>query len=102
MTTFHVAFEASTALVKAASCFCPSIVRFGLLIVSRHDCETGWDSDGTRAANTFRTLCGAVGARSGWPVSGLSHAWFAEALALRKERSSRKNSSRFLPQRSVR
>ena len=38
----------------------------------------------------MRALWGAVGARSGLPVSGLSQTWLAEALALRKERSSRK------------
>src|SRR5262245_57276863 len=102
MTTFHLASDDLTALMKPLSCFWPRNVRFGLFIVSRHCCETGLASDGTSTENAFRTFCGAVGARSGWPVDGLSQTWFAEALALRKERSSRKKISRFLPHRSVR
>src|SRR5262249_15618140 len=103
MTTFHLAVDDFTALRKVFSWFWPSIVRFGLLIASRHACETGLASEGTSAEKTLRTLCGAVGARSGSPgVDGLSQTPLAEALALRNERSSRKKSSRFLPQRSVR
>ena len=102
MTTFHVAFERLTAFTKSLYCLVPSIVRFGLLIVFRQACETGCESDGTSAANALRVFCGAVGARSGWPVCGLSQTPFADALALRNERSSRKKSSRFLPQRTVR
>src|SRR2546423_10886854 len=102
MTTFHFAVEDLTAFRKVLSCSWPSIVRWGLLMASRHACDTGCDSDGVIAAKLLRVLCGAVGARSADPgVDGLSQTPFADALALRNERSSRKNSSRFLPQRSV-
>ena len=102
MTTFHFAFEVSTARRKRLRCALPRKVRLGLLSLSLQACETGWESEGMTAANTLRVLCGAVGARSGWPVSGLSQMPPADALALRKERSSRKNISRFLPQRKLR
>src|SRR5512132_1165810 len=102
MTTFHFAFDDLTAFKKSLYCLVPSIVRFGLLIVLRQACETGCESDGTSAANALRTFCGAVGARSGWLVDGLLQTPFADAFALRNERSSRKKIWRFLPQRSVR
>src|SRR4051794_14116034 len=102
MTTFHFAFEIFTAWRNRLYCDCPSMVLLGLLIASLHCWETGELNEGMRRANRLRVLCGAVGARSGLPVWGLSQTWLAEALALRKERSSRKKSWRFLPQRNVR
>ena len=102
MTTFHWAFESSTAFRKRWSCGLPRKVRWGLLILFLHACETGWASDGIRTANRLRVVWGAVGARSGSPVEGLSQTPLSEAFAARKERSSRKKSSRFLPQRKVR
>src|SRR5947209_14384145 len=99
MITLNVAVERLIARSKIASCRRPSIVRLGSLIAFRQAWLTGWASDGAIAAKMLRTLCGAVGARSGAPVCGLSQAWTVglPAFALRKERSSRKNSSRFLP-----
>ena len=104
MTTFQRAFE-RLDVVQEARCTArwPSMVRFGLLIASLQAWDTGCVSDGISARRALRVLAGAVGARSGWPgVSGLSQTPFAEALALRNDRSSRKKSSRFLPQRTVR
>src|SRR5215213_10050801 len=100
MTTLNFAFDAFTALVKRVYWSCPSSVWFGLLIASRHDCDTGWASDGVTIANTFRTRCGAVGARSGAFVSGLMHE--SSAFAVRNERSSRKKTSAFLPHLKLR
>src|SRR4051794_25938101 len=98
MTTFHRAFEDSTSWRKRLYCAWPSMVRCELLILSLHFCATGAESDGIRDEKIFRLLSGAVGARSGSPgVCGLSQTPLAEALALRNDRSSRKNSSRFLP-----
>ena len=102
MTTFHVAFERLTSLTNRLSCACRGRFGLGLLILSLQACETGWAREGTSAAKALRMFCGAVGARSGWPVSGLSQTWLADALPLRNERSSRKKSWRFLPQRTVR
>ena len=67
-----------------------------------HCCETGFASEGMNGANAFRVDCGAVGARSGSSVPGMSHAPPKSAFAERNERWSRKKSSRFLPQRKVR
>src|SRR3954452_10461642 len=100
--TFHVAFEALIAFVNRLYWRGPSMVRFGSLIASLHCCDTGCLSDGTSSEKSVRVLCGPVGARSGWPVSGLSHWWLAEALALRNERSSSMNTSRLRPQRNER
>src|SRR5215210_3245572 len=102
MITFHFAVDACTSLRKLLSCAWPSIVRLGSLIVSRHCCDTGLASDGISSAKTLRVDWGAVGARSGAPVLGLLHVPPADALALRNERSSRKNISRFWPQRKLR
>src|SRR5436190_8303105 len=102
MTTFHFAFDALTSCRNRFSCALPRKVLFGLLIASLHCWETGWLSEGMRKANRARVAGGAVGARSGWPVWGLSQTPFADAFALRNERSSRKNTCRFLPQRKVR
>src|SRR6185295_13696565 len=102
MTTFQFAVEPLTASRNRVSCAPPRNVWFRLLIASLQVCETGLERDGTIAEKKLRVLCGAVGARSGWPVSGLSHLWFADAFALRNERSSRKKISRFLPQRKLR
>src|SRR5438477_5659651 len=104
MTTFHFAVEALTWSMKRLSCGLPRKVRFGSLILFLQAWETGVlrPVAGSTAPKAFRTFCGAVGARSGWPVLGLSQTWFAEALALLKERSSRKNTWRFLPQRKLR
>src|SRR5436190_22182453 len=102
MTTFHRALDDSTSWRNWWSCAWPSIVRLGLSILRLQAGDTGSLSDGISALKTLRLLCGAVGAGSGWPVSGLSQVPLAEAFALRNERSSRKNSSRFLHQRAVR
>ena len=104
MTTFQVAFEALIAVHEALRAGAlPSIVRFGSLIASRQACgDRVARATGSSAANALRVRCGAVGARSGAPVAGLSQTPFAEALALRNERSSRKKISRFLPQRKLR
>src|SRR4051794_17006309 len=104
MTTLKRAVDLLTAALKRASWRLPRKVRFGLRIVARQAGETGWLSpvDGNTAPNTLRVPCGAVGARSGLCVWGLSQTWFASALAERKERSSRKKTSRFLPQRKLR
>src|SRR5215212_2816567 len=102
MITLKRAVERETAFSNAASCRLPRKVRFGSLIAAVHAGETGCDSDGVTAENSVRVDCGAVGARSGRPVCGLSHTWLASAFALRNERWSRKNASRFLPQRKDR
>src|SRR3989304_1006362 len=91
---FHVAVDALIALVNAAYCRAPSIVRAGSFRAARHAGGTGFFRAGARLENASRTACGAVGARS--PLHTLA------AFPLRNERSSRKNSSRFLPQRTVR
>ena len=79
--------------MKAAYCAAPSIVRAGSFSAARQAGGTGFRSPGARSANASRTACGAVGARSP------PHTPFA--LALRNERSSRKKSSRCLPQRNA-
>src|SRR4051794_11073207 len=99
MTTFHLASDAFTSLTKRSNCALPSSVRLGSLILSLHFCDTGAENDGTSTENTWRVDCGAVGARSGSCVCGLSQVPPADALALRNERSSSRNRSRFLPQR---
>src|SRR4030088_641122 len=104
MITLNVAVERLIAALNRASWLRPSIVRFGSLIALRQAALTGWDNDGEIAANADLTSGGAVGARSGAPLDGLSQAWTVglPALALRNERSSRRKSSRFLPQRTER
>src|SRR5215213_9685594 len=103
MITLNVADERWTSRLNAASWVLPRNVRFGSLIRSLHACGAGWASDGTSAENTLRVYCGAVGARSGEPdPAGLSQVPPADAFASRNERSSRKNTSRFLPQRNFR
>src|SRR3954471_4360480 len=99
MTTLNLAFDAFTCLMNLLRWAMPRKVRFGSLILFLHFCDTGWLNDETRAENRVRVFCGAVGARSGWWVSGLSQVWLADALALRNERSSSRKTSRFLPQR---
>ena len=101
--TLKVASEDLIAFLNVFSCFEPSIVRFGSLIAARHSGGTGLASGGATAEKTLRVLCGAVGARSGSPLpAGLSQAPPKSALELRNERSSRKKTSRFLPQRCER
>src|SRR4051812_29835730 len=100
MMIFQRALDALTAFVKRWSWADPSIVLFGLLIASRHACDTGAPSDGTIAEYAWRWAGGSVGARSGLFVCGLMH--WSSALAERNDRSSRKNSCAFLPQRTVR
>src|SRR4051794_39966259 len=102
MTTLNREVECETARSNAASWRLPRKVRSGLLILSLHALETGWDSDGVTSENSVRVDCGAVGARSGLCVCGLSHTCPSSALALRNERSSRKKTWRFLPQRKER
>src|SRR5215211_546332 len=103
MTTLNVAVELWMSRLNAASWRLPRNVRFGSLIRSLHACGAGWASDGTSSENVLRVDCGAVGARSGEPgVLGLSQVPPCDALASRNERSSRKNTSRFLPQRNLR
>src|SRR4051812_47333831 len=97
MTILNRAVDFLTALVKRLYWAAPRNVVFGLRIAARHAGDTGFDSDGVRAANTFRTRCGAVGARSGAFVSGLSQTWLALDFGDRNERSSRKKTSAFLP-----
>src|SRR4029079_10036293 len=92
--TFQVAVDALIAFVNAAYWREPSIVRVGSASASRQGCGTAVASDGTSAAKAFRTACGAVGARSFLQI--------ARTFAERNERSSRKKSSRFLPQRKLR
>ena len=102
-TSFQRAFdESSTSLTNRLYWRLPSIVWFGSVIASLHAWETGSASDGASAEKNSAVLGGTVGARSGKPVAGLSQVPPAEALALRNERSSRKNSSRFFPHRNVR
>src|SRR4051795_11602718 len=101
-TTLKRAVDRLIAFSKAASWRFPRYVRFGSLIAAVHAGGTGWDSDGVTVENSVRVVCGAVGARSGLPVCGLSQAWFASAFALLNERSSRKNIWRFLPHRKER
>src|SRR4051812_38243770 len=102
MMILNFAVDAFTAFVKRVYWAAPSIVVFGLWIASRHAGDTGCASDGVTIANVLRTRCGAVGARSGLPVSGLLHTPVALAFGDRNERSSRKNTSAFLPHRKVR
>src|SRR3954468_9430862 len=102
MMILNFAFEPFSRFSKSLSWSAPRNVRLGSRIVSRQACDTGFDSDGVIAENTLRTRCGAVGARSGAFVSGLLHTPFVTALAERNERSSRKKTSAFLPQRKLR
>src|SRR3954453_14026408 len=102
MTTLNRDVDREKAFSNAASCRFPRNVRFGSLMREVHAGGTGWASDGVTPAKSVRVVCGAVGARSGSPVCGLSHTWPSSALALRNERSSRKNTWRFLPQRNER
>src|SRR4051794_9893152 len=102
MMILNFAVDFFTALVKRLYCADPSIDVLVLRIAARQAGDTGFDSDGVRAANTLRTRCGAVGARSGSFVSGLSHTWLALAFDDLKERSSRKNTSAFLPHLKLR
>src|SRR3954469_154028 len=101
MMILNVASDFFSALVKRAYWLAPSIDRSALRIVSRHCGDTGFASDGISSANVLRLLCGAVGARSGWPVSGLLQTPLALALGDRNERSSRKKTSAFLPHLNV-
>jgi hypothetical protein len=93
-TTFQVAVDASTARVNSMNWRAPSMVRKGSSIAARQPAGTGFRSGGARLPNAFRTACGAVGARS--PPQAVV------TLALLNERSSRKKSSRFRPQRTLR
>src|SRR2546421_1671373 len=99
--TLKVAFDLSMSPMKRWNCAFPSMVRLGSLILSLQACETGCENDGMTSAKVLRLDCGRVGARSGLWVCGLSQVCLAEAFALRNERSSRRKSCRFLPQRSV-
>jgi hypothetical protein len=98
--TLKVAVELRTSRRKWASWRAPSIVREGSLIFSTHLAGTGRASVGTSSVKAWRMAGGAVGARSGAPAT--VHRPPAEAFAERNDRSSRKNSSRCLPQRNVR
>ena len=71
--TLKVALDFLIAFSNFASCFEPSIVRFGSLIDVRQAGGAGLASGGAIAEKTLRVLCGAVGARSGLPLpAGLS------------------------------
>src|SRR5437588_367205 len=76
----------------------------GPVVTSRMPLFVGPPCEGAKKANALRTLWGAVGAKSGALVDGLLQVPMVglPAFALRNERSSRKNSSRFLPQRKGR
>src|SRR2546430_15976906 len=102
MITLNAAFELLTAVSNLPSWREPSIVRFESLMAFRQAGDTGAASDGAIGVKALRTSCGAVGAKSGLLVIGLLHVLIVglPAFALRNERSSRKNSSRFLPQRN--
>src|SRR3954470_22895011 len=100
MMILNFAVDFFTAFVKRVYCAAPSIDWLGLLIASRHDCDTGLASDGVTIANLSLKRCGAVGARSGAFVSGLMQA--SSTFVVRKERSSRKNTSAFLPHLKLR
>src|SRR5215213_2316568 len=101
--TLNVPVERLTSRLHAASWRWPRNVRFCALIRSMQPGGGGLRNDGTRTPNRLRVDCGAVGARSGDPdPTGLSHVPLCDALASRNERSSRKNTSRFLPQRNLR
>src|SRR5260370_114640 len=104
MITLNVAVDRLIADSNVASWRRPSMLRFGSLIAFRHAWLTGWASDGVIREKAARTCCGAVGARSGAPLWGLSQVWIVglPAFALRKERSSSRNTWRFLPQRNER
>jgi hypothetical protein len=102
MTIFQRAVERLTSFVKRLSCAAPRKVLAGLRSASLHACETGCASGGYTSANLLRMFCGAVGAKSGLPVCGLSQTLVADTLAERNERSSRKNSSALAPQRTFR
>src|SRR3954451_13933996 len=104
MITLKVAFEALIAARKCLRWAEPSIVRLDDRIGLRHAFDTGPRSDGTTKPTCARCAVGGVGARSGSFVCGLSQVWmFGEPAFLeRNERSSRKKTSRFLPQRKER
>src|SRR5215208_8092075 len=103
MITLNVADERCTSRLKASSWRLPRNDRFGSLIRATQAGGAGLRSAGTRIPNTLRVDCGAVGARSGDPEpGGLSHTPPSDAFASRNERWSRKNTSRFLPQRNLR
>src|SRR3954471_15659509 len=103
MMTLNVAVERLTSRLNAASWRLPRNVRLGSLIRAVQAGGGGVRTDGTSTRKRLRVDCGAVGARSGDPdPAGLSHVPPCDALASRNERSSRKNTSRFLPQRKLR
>src|SRR3954453_2125082 len=101
MITLNVAVDCFTAAVNLANCPVPRNVRLGSLIVWTQPGLGGSARGGYTAANVLRADCGAVGPRSGLPLRS-SHWWLALAFAERNERSSRKNTSRFLPHRNDR
>src|SRR4051812_6321220 len=102
MTILNLAVDFFTASVKRLYCADPRNVLFGSRIASRQACDTGFENEGTSNAKKLRMRCGAVGARSGAFVSGLLQTVVALTFWSRKDRSSRKNTSAFLPQRKLR
>jgi hypothetical protein len=92
--TFQVAVDDAIARLNSTRWRTPSIVREGSPIAARQAGETGFRRPGARVAKASRTAWGAVGARS--PLQTVV------AFSDLNERSSRKKSSRFFPQRKVR
>ena len=101
MTTFHFAFDDLTAFRKSLYCLVPSIVRVRVVDRVEAGLRDGLRERRDERREPLRRLRRG-GREVGLAGAGLSQAPFADALALRNERSSRKKSSRFLPQRSVR
>src|SRR5215210_1786827 len=102
MMIFQRALEAVIALVKRAYWELPRKLRLGSRRRARQAGDTGWASEGSMAAKTLRMRWGTAGAKSALPVCGLSQVPPELAFGSRKERSSRKKSSAFRPQRKLR
>src|SRR4051812_24185023 len=99
MTTLKVALDRLIALSKRASWGLPSIVRLGSLITAWHWAAFEKLANAGLGISCGRRRAGSCGIGSGCPVDEFVQAGSVAADLLRKERSSRKKISRFLPQR---
>src|SRR5690349_1013890 len=110
-TSLNLAVEDCRSDSNCEGCAAPSIVRDGSYSALMQAGGAGLASCGTTTENWWRTGCGSVGARAGWPLpGGLSHGLVSDGFilgkwatsGLRNDRSSRMKNSRFLPQLNVR
>ena len=99
MITLKVALDRLIALSKRASWGLPSIVRLGSLITAWHWAAVGKLANAGFGISCGRRRAGSCGIGSGCPVDRVRAGRIGGRGLLRKERSSRKKISRFLPQR---